>query len=345
MKIIILAGGRGTRLWPLSTKNSPKQFLRINSEDSFLQQTLKRFKKAGLVHQILISTSKEFSHLAKEQAKTVAPQLADQVLIEPCNRGTAGSVAFAVKHMMENLGCEETETFLVCPSDHYFKDEMELIDALSDAKSIAEEGKIVLFGKTPSSPETGYGYVKVGSPISKRVFEVDKFVEKPDEEKANYFINEGDYLWNLGTFVFQIRHFLKELAVHAAAIYQWFQKDFKTCQLAYQTLPNISIDYALMEKSTEIALITIDTFWSDIGSWDNIYALLEKDDHQNVKLGNVVDIETKNCLLVSQKKMIATIGVEDLLIVETKEAIIIAKRGESQKVKKIVDELSEAAGK
>lgn len=340
MKIVVLAGGSGTRLWPVSTKNRPKQFLNLYQKDSFLQQTLRRFDRANLLSDLIISTSEEQFDLVKQQVGAIHPQLQDQILQEPCNRSTAGSIAWSVKHMMENLGCTPEETFLVCPSDHFYQDEHELISYLKHASAVASEGKIVLFGKKPTSPETGYGYVKVKRSSSGSVFDVDQFVEKPNVEKAKQFLQEGNYLWNLGTFVFQIKHFIKELQEYTPEISKWFQGSYEQCRANYHLLPNTSIDYAIMEKSKEISLFLIHTLWSDIGSWDSIYDILDKDEHQNAKLGKVIDVDTKNCLLIGNEKLIATIGVEDLLIVETEDAIVISKRGESQKVKQIVEKLS-----
>ncbi len=339
MKIVVLAGGNGTRLWPVSTKNCPKQFLSFNQQGSFLQQTLKRFERANLLDELMIATSKEHFDLVREQVGIIHPQLKDQILQEPCNRSTAGSIAWAVKHMLEHLNCSLGETFLVCPSDHYYHDEGELISNLKLASAVASEGKIVLFGKQPTCPNTGYGYVRVSRGGAERVFEVDQFIEKPNLEKAKRFLHEGNYLWNLGTFVFQMKHFIQELKQYAPEISSWFQGSYEECRAEYHLLPSTSIDYAIMEKSKAISLLLIRTPWSDIGSWDSIYDILDKDENQNAKMGNVIHIDTKNCLLIGKKKLIATIGIEDLLIVETESAIIISKKGESQKVKQIIEKI------
>jgi mannose-1-phosphate guanylyltransferase/mannose-6-phosphate isomerase len=338
MKVIVLAGGHGLRLWPLSTDSSPKQFLHFGDGESLLQKTLKRLLKRFKAQDILISTHANYADLVRSQAQAVDPNL-KQLLIEPMRKNTAAALLLAVKYMQEKMDVSSDECFLVSSSDHLISPEHKLLDAFELAKIHALAGSHILFGIAPTKPETGYGYIKIGNPVGEHLFTAEKFVEKPSAQIAQTYLLEGGYLWNAGIFLFRIDSFLEDLKTSSPSFDPFI--DFSLDQLTTQfaKLPELSIDYALMEHSKKVLVFPLTVSWSDIGSWDSVYEMLEKDQHQNVNVGNIVNLSTKNCLIIGGKKLIATIGLEDLMIIETEEALFIGKRGESQKVKELVEGL------
>lgn len=338
MKVIILAGGSGTRLWPLSRGSFPKQFLHFGEEKTLLQKTLARFLPLASPSDFLIVTTQEYYHLVKAQAAEIDPQLEKQILLEPERKNTAPAIVLAVKYMQEKMQVQDDECFIVSSSDHIISPEKTFLNALGIAEKVARQGSHVTFGIHPNKPETGYGYIKTLPTDDSSVFQVEKFIEKPDYATAQRYLMSGDYLWNSGIFVFQMGTFLSEVEKYAPAL-STAGKSLKEFFEDFSTLPEISIDYALMEKSQKTMVIPLQLTWSDVGSWDSVYEVLEKDQNQNVKIGNVLDIDTKNCLIFGGNRLISTIGLEDLLIVETEDALFIGKKGESQRVKGLVDQL------
>lgn len=339
MKIVILAGGSGTRLWPVSRKAFPKQFLHFGDKHSLLQKTILRFPNPA---DILIVTGQEYYHLVKSQVMEIAPGLEKQILVEPERKNTAPAIALAVKYLQEKMGMKDEECFLVSSSDHLISPVETFIAAARTAEKEAKKGKHVTFGIRPNKPETGYGYIKsAGTGISP----VLKFVEKPDHETAKKYLLSGDYLWNSGIFVFQTGAFVKELYIHCPGVGKNLSLTFEELIQNFSDMPEISIDYALLEKSPSCTVIPLDVSWSDVGSWDSVYEMLDKDENQNAKIGNVLDIDTKNCLIVGEKRLISTVGIEDMLIIETEDALFLGKRGESQRVKNLVEELKKRSSR
>lgn len=339
MKILILAGGSGTRLWPYSRRQFPKQFLHFGEQRSLLQKTIERFLGAYPPSAFLIITNQDYFHLVKTQVAELHPDLERQILVEPEKKNTAPAIALAVSYLCDVCKLSADETFLVCSSDHLLSPTEIFLKAVQEGEKIAEKGQHLVFGIRPHSPETGYGYIKtesVGRPSP-----VMEFVEKPHYAQAAEYLLSGDYLWNSGIFLFQIRAFLREMQQYCPEISEKCQGTFSDLIAQFQELPDISIDYALMEKTKNAVVIPLDVAWSDVGSWDSVYDVMQKDLNQNVKVGNVVDVDTKNCLIMGGKRLISTIGLEDLLIVETEDALFIGKKGESQKVKKLVEELQQ----
>ena len=345
MKIIILAGGSGTRLWPYSRSSFPKQFLHFGDQRSLLQKTIERFVGQYPISDILILTNQAYYHLVKTQAKEISPDLEKQILVEPERRNTAPAIALAVSYLKDEEKIASDECFLVCSSDHLISPPERFLEAVKLGEGIAKKGKHVIFGIRPNKPETGYGYIKSHRTLADNVFEVEAFVEKPNLELAQRYLLEGNYLWNSGIFLFQIGTFLNEMQLHCPMIFEKLQGSFQQFFAAFAEMPDISIDYALMEKSKKAAVIPLDVTWSDVGSWDSVYDVLEKDENQNVKIGNVLDIDTQNCLIMGDKRLISTIGVKDLLVIETDDAIFIGKKGESQRVKNLVEELKKRNAK
>ncbi len=333
MKVVILAGGSGTRLWPYSRTSIPKQFLHFGDKHSLLQKTVLRFSPVATLDDILIVTNQQYLHLVNTQLKEIKADVGLRVLIEPEKKNTAPAIALAVSYLLEE-GCDENECILVASSDHLILPETRFVEAIQEAIRMAQKGKSVVFGIRPNKPETGYGYIKANENG-----DVECFVEKPNAVLAQQYVLSGNYLWNSGIFLFQAGTFINELKEHCPSIAEKMDRGFKETIAQFSDMPDISIDYAVMEKSKKAVMIPLDISWSDVGSWDSVYDVMEKDANHNVKIGNVCDMDTKNCLILGSKRLISTIGLEDLIIIETEDVLLIGKKGESQKVKELVEEL------
>jgi mannose-1-phosphate guanylyltransferase/mannose-6-phosphate isomerase len=356
MKALILAGGGGTRLWPLSRRNYPKQFLKIKSDKSLLRQTAERLLKVMKRDDVVIVTNRSY----KFYVKADLPEI-ENLIFEPACRNTAPAMALGIKYCLEKLGCGEDEVILMCPSDHIIRPDDRFAEYMKSADAIARKGYIVTFGIKPDKPEPGYGYIKAGKEKSAKsigqsaksisigegediaFFDVEEFVEKPDMETARRYVEDGSYYWNSGMFAFSIKTMIGEMARHAPEITGLHDRELGDMLCNFETMPDISIDYAVMEKSDKTVMMPLDLHWSDIGSWDSLYDVLEKDIYENVKQGDVLAIDTKRSLVLGNKRQVTTIGLEDCLIVETDDAILVAKRGEAQKVKEAVKKLNEAS--
>ncbi len=318
MKIIVLAGGSGTRLWPISSGCCPKQFLRFGGEYSLLQKTLLRFLPKFSVRDIFIVTQGTYVPLVREHAETLDPAFKDQIIVEPFKKNTAPAVALGVKYLQEMGQLLPGETFLVAPSDALISPESLFLDSLPQAQKLAEGGAPVIFGIRPNRPETGYGYIKACVSGC-----VERFVEKPDYIQAQQFLLSGHYLWNAGIFLCEIDNFFDLLRIHCSDIKT---DDFSEMLLSYGSFPDISIDYALLEKCAHLKVLPLDVSWSDVGSWSSIYDVLEKDHNENATLGNVRTSDTKKCLIIGDKRLISAVGLEEMIIVETEEALFLSKR-------------------
>ncbi len=345
MKVIILAGGSGTRLWPFSRNAFPKQFLNFGDGQSLMQKTIQRFLPLVAPADILIITNQDYYHLVKTQASAIDPLLERQILVEPDKKNTAPAICLAVKYLQDFLGCKEDECFLVSSSDHLITPQTVFLEGMKHAEQVAKQGWHVIFGIRPHKPEIGYGYVKGKPTKDPSVWEVESFVEKPEYSLAQDYVLSGDYLWNSGIFLFQIAPFLKEMEKYCPNVASIAKGSFKELGTRFSEMPDISIDYALMEKSSNVMILPLDVSWSDVGSWDSVYDVLEKDVNQNAKVGNILDIDTKNCLIMGGKRLISTIGLEDILVIETDDALFIGRKGESQRVKHLVEELKKRNAK
>jgi mannose-1-phosphate guanylyltransferase / mannose-6-phosphate isomerase len=340
MKVVILAGGGGTRLFPLSRICYPKQFLNIDSDQSLLVTTVLRFRSMVKPSDMVIVTNKDYIHYVQDQMKGCG--MSDiNILIEPVARNTAPAVALAARYCIDELGSSSSEVMLISPSDHIIRPVDILVNTMQAVQGLASENKIVTFGIKPTRPETGYGYIKAGDWYGcARIAEA--FVEKPDEDAAQVYSADSNYYWNSGMFAFTIDIFFKELRKYQPDMYTLASNSLAEMVNHFSKMPAISLDYAVAEKSQEVVTIPLNIYWNDIGSWDALHDVLNKDACGNAVRGDCIPLNCKDTLMLGQSRLIAGIGVEDLIIVETADVILVAKKGESQKVKELVQQLNES---
>ena len=337
---LILAGGSGSRLWPLSRELYPKQLLNIQNTESLLQATFERLTDSIPANNIISMTGVKHVSNVKYQLSKITDN--PVVLSEPISKNTAPAIALAAKYI--SIKSNNDPIILVVPSDHLIKDIKSFSATVKEGEKIAEQGFIVTFGIKPSYPETGYGYINVTDKEIENGVKVNKFVEKPNEELAKKYIADGNYYWNSGIFMFKASTLLSELKTCSPDIYSLLNNfDFTSSDeipyIEFDKMPSISIDYAVMEKSDKIALVKLESDWNDLGSWKSIYDVSTKDGDGNVKIGHVLDEGSKNSLIYSSSKLVATIGLEDVVIVETEDAILACKADKTQDVKKIFETL------
>lgn len=336
MKTIILAGGKGTRLWPLSREEFPKQFLKIFNDRSLLQETLERALIFSKPEEIYIVTNEKYKFMVIQHINEMEMKIPEKnVILEPLAKNTLPAIFYGVKTILENDG---NDVIAVLPSDHLIRVNDNYIKAFKIAQELAKD-YLVTFGIKPNKPHTGYGYIKPGEPLGGG-FKVEKFVEKPDYETAKRYVEEG-YLWNSGMFMFSADVFMEECLRYVPEVAMAFEEDIVT---AYERSPEISIDYGLMEKTDKAAVVPLEVFWSDVGSFDAIYEIMEKDKNKNAVKGEVLSIDSKNNLIIGES-LIATIGIENAIIVDSGDAILVCSREESQKVKELVKILKEKGDK
>lgn len=328
MKVIILAGGSGTRLWPLSRYHFPKQFLPIQGKESLLRKTVLRNLKLVDPKDLYILSNKEHFHQVAKEAPEIAQS---HIILEPAKKNTAPALALAIK-FLEEAGVQKEEPILVVPSDHLLSPTEQYISCITQGLPLAAQELLVVFGVYPHKPETGFGYIKAEGN------RVVHFVEKPKLAKAQEYVVEGNYYWNAGIFLFALKTIQEEFALHAPEILTP-NTSFSQFVEAFPALPENSIDYAILEKSARVAMVPLTLSWSDVGSWENVYELYEKDAQGNAVQGEVKTFETTNSLVFSEKRLVATMGIDNMVVVETKDALLVARKDFSQKIKTLVETL------
>ena len=341
---IILAGGSGTRLWPLSRGNYPKQFLALDgSKYTMLQQTICRL--SGIEHApTMLICNEDHRFIAAEQVRQLGAKHSG-IFLEPVGRNTAPAIALAAFKAIEN---GQDPLLLVLAADHVINNTPAFEHSVNQAVELAEQGKLVTFGIVGNKPETGYGYIKRGEQYSTG-FVVDRFVEKPAQATAEKYIQSGDYYWNSGMFLFKASLYLQELKTFRPDIYNACEQamqvqnddmDFiRVDKAAFEQCPDESIDYAVMEHTKHAVVVPMDAGWNDVGGFEALWEVSNHDENGNAFKGDVKAVDTKNTLVFGDDKLIATVGVENLVIVSTKDAVLVAHKNESQKVKQIVNQL------
>ncbi|PHR17368.1 MAG: mannose-1-phosphate guanylyltransferase/mannose-6-phosphate isomerase [Sphingopyxis sp.] len=340
---VIMAGGSGSRLWPLSRQLNPKQFLRLtDNTHSLLQQTISRLEGIEKGEPLLIC-NEEHRFLAAEQLRQLGYENAAMIL-EPVGRNTAPAIALAA---LKLVATGEDPLMLVLAADHLIENTAAFHQSIKEAIPLAEQGKLVTFGIVPTHPETGYGYIQQGDALSDIAFTVGRFVEKPGLELAREYLDSGQYYWNSGMFLFRAQRYLDELKLHRPDILQACQQamqnpvqDLHFTRIdadAFAACPEDSIDYAVMEQTADATMVTLDAGWSDIGSWSALWEVSDKDELGNSLQGDVITQNTHNTLVRSENRLVATVGVDDLVIIETKDALLVARKDRVQDVKKIVE--------
>ena len=340
---VILAGGSGSRLWPLSRQNLPKQFLALEGGASLLQATINRLAPVITAQPILIVTQE--AHAKGEAYHSLLPY---QTLFEPVARNTAPAIALAAAQLM--LGGDDP-IMVVLPADHLIQDEARFRSHLQVAIAAAEKGGLITFGIQPSRADTGFGYIKAHAGESPEIYSVEKFTEKPDHDTAQRFLQEGNYYWNSGMFVWRASAILAEIKQHLPAVHQITQKIItagntaETFQQAvekhFADMPAISIDYGVLEKSSRVSLIPCDIGWNDVGSWQAVHEISAKDENGNVLQGNIIASGCTNNLIRAEKRLVAAIGVNNLCVVETADAVLISTMDQTQRVREVVDILQQ----
>ncbi|MBV9866463.1 MAG: mannose-1-phosphate guanylyltransferase/mannose-6-phosphate isomerase [Abitibacteriaceae bacterium] len=356
---VILSGGSGSRLWPISRSSLPKQLLPLTSERSLLQETLLRLEG-------LKDSGKPVIVCNQEQRFVVAQQLqeiniaAPTIMLEPAGRNTAPAVAAVALHLLNQ---EDDALMLVLPADHVIRDIAAYHAAIQKARRLAHDGYLVTFGIVPDAPETGYGYIQRGQPLEENSsdtvdetqisgltgYKVERFVEKPDSATAQKYVQSRDFWWNSGMFLLSAKTYLEELerlhpevvaACREAVQQAYHDLDFyRLAEKAFVTCPSISIDYAVMEKTVKAAVIPVNMGWSDLGSWSSLWEFHEKDEAGNVTQGEVILHETTNCYVHAERRLVAAVGVEDLVVVETADAVLVVHKDHTQDVKVVVERL------
>lgn len=337
---VILSGGSGTRLWPLSSREKPKQFLALAGERTMLQETVLRAADPALFAAPIVVGSVEHAPLLESQLARVAVS-SSALILEPSARNTAAAIALAA------LAVTPDRLLLVMPSDHVVRESEAFLTAVAAARPLAEQDWLVTFGIRATRAETGFGYIRQGEPLGRQAYRVDRFVEKPDSATARLYLDEGCYVWNGGIFMFRAGRYLDALRTLAPEVL-----DAASSALAgsagiegalrpdpdrFARSPSVSIDYAVMEKDRRVAVVPVEMGWSDIGSWDALHELREHDARGNVSTGPAILIDSDNCLVHSAGKRVVTVGVSDLIVVVGDDEVLVLRRGESQRVKEAVE--------
>lgn len=339
-----MAGGGGTRFWPLSRQAMPKQFLNLTGNDIMLNETMNRLEGMIRTDDIFVVTNEAYTELTKD--KTKGKMREDHILSEPAARNTAACIGYAAMEIMRKYG---DGVMCILASDHYIENLGEYQKVMREAVEIASKSKkLVTIGIGPTFPSTGYGYIRYRAAKDCNYHEVEEFVEKPCVESAKEYIERGNYLWNSGMFVWKASVILEQFEKLLPDIYECLltigasmntAEEKEVIQRVYPMIPKISIDYGIMERAKEVVVLEGNFGWNDIGSFDSFQAICKPDGNGNILYGENVNVDTRNCISYAQNKLIATVGVENLIIVETEDAVFVCDRDRAQEVRSIVEEL------
>lgn len=342
---VIMAGGSGTRLWPLSRKHKPKQFLALFGENTMFQETLERLNGVQDIQAPIVICNDEHRFMVAEQLQEISLH-SSSIILEPVGRNTAPAIAIAALKAQDN---GDDPVLLVLAADHTINDVARFQQVISDAKKQAEEGALVTFGIVPTSPHTGYGYIQADA--KNTISPVEAFIEKPDYEKATEYMNSGHYYWNSGMFMFKASTLILELEKHAPDILSSCQealskgtKDLDFIRLDTTAFTNCradSIDYAVMEHTNKAVVVPLDAGWSDVGSWESLWACSSQDAKKNVVQGDVLVDEVENSYIHSEHRLVSVLGLDNIIVVETADAVMVASKDKTQHVKRIVNQLLE----
>ncbi|MCA3957920.1 mannose-1-phosphate guanylyltransferase/mannose-6-phosphate isomerase [Vibrio vulnificus] len=341
---VIMAGGSGSRLWPLSRSLYPKQFISLASDKSMLQETIARL--SSLEHQApLLICNQEHRFIVAEQLRQQRIQHGG-IILEPVGRNTAPAIALAALHALKS---NDDPLLLVLAADHVIQNQAAFSQAVSNAIKPAQDGMLVTFGIVPTAAETGYGYIKQGEAVGETAYRVAQFVEKPSLTTAEQYLASGEYYWNSGMFLFKASRFLEELKIYRPDILQACEAamhgsrhDLDFIRLeedAFIQCPDDSVDYAVMEKTQDALVVPMDAGWSDVGSFSALWEVSQKDEDGNVAVGDVIAEQTCNSYIYAQNKLVSTVGIDNLVIIETKDAVLVANKDKVQDVKNVVNQL------
>lgn len=343
---VIMAGGGGTRFWPLSRKEVPKQLLNLSGKELMVNETIDRLSSVIKKEDIFIVTN--ISQAKLMRSATEGRIRKDHILSEPAARNTAACIGYAAMEIIKKFG---DGVMCIFPSDHYIKDLAGYQKVLESAiETATSTDNLVTIGIKPTFPSTGYGYIKFQAKEEENFYQVEEFVEKPDVETAKEYIANGEYLWNSGMFVWKASLILEKFRQLLPDVFQCLEKigqsmktttELETIERIYPTIPKISIDYGIMERSKNVVVLEGNFGWSDVGSWDALETIYEKDPQGNINYGEVLHIKSKNCIIYSQNKLVATIGLENVIVVETEDAILVCHKDSAQDVRKVVEKLDD----
>ena len=347
MKItpLIMAGGRGERFWPRSRKNMPKQFLSLTGDGrTMIQLTVERILPMAAMEDIFIVTNKDYRGLVQQQLPDIPPE---NILCEPAGRNTAPCIGVGAAYITHKY---QDALMVVLPSDHLIKYNSMFVNALKEACHVAEEGRnLVTIGITPDYPETGYGYIKFNPSVCKgQAFAVERFVEKPGLEVAKEYLGTEEYLWNSGMFVWKASSILKNIEMFMKDTYEGLlriraaiggEEEAQVLEKEFMAFPSVSVDYGIMEKAENIYTVPGTFGWDDVGSWLAVERIRKTNEFGNVVNGNVITINSSNCIIEGSKKLIATVGIDDLIVVDSDDATLICGKGASGDIKKVLENL------